>query len=53
MEAILEVRDITKVFSQPGRPAFTAVDHVSFRLMPGEILGIVGNPVPANPQLPD
>ena len=42
MESVLEARDITKVFSQSGRPAFTAVDHVSFRLMPGEVLGIVG-----------
>lgn len=42
MEPVLEVRDITKSFSQSGRPDFTAVDHVSFRLMPGEILGIVG-----------
>lgn len=42
MEPILEVRDITRVFSRAGRPDFTAVNHVSFRLMPGEILGLVG-----------
>jgi len=39
MEPVLEVRGLTKIFS---RPSFTAVDHVSFRLMPGEVLGIVG-----------
>ncbi len=42
MEPILEVRGLTKTFFRPGRPAFTAVDHVSFHLMPGEVLGIVG-----------
>lgn len=42
MEPILEVRDITRVFSQSGRSDITAVDHVSFQLMPGEVLGIVG-----------
>ncbi len=42
MEPVLEVRGLTKTFSQPGRPDFTAVDHVSFHLMPGEVLGIVG-----------
>lgn len=42
MEPILQVKDLTKVFSQPGRPDFTAVDHVNFLLMPGEILGLVG-----------
>ena len=42
MEPILEVRNLTKTFSQPRRPDFTVVDHVSFRLMSGEVLGIVG-----------
>ncbi len=42
MEPVLEVRGLTKTFFRPGRPAFTAVDHVSFHLMPGEVLGIVG-----------
>lgn len=42
MEPILEVRGITKMFTQTDRPDFTAVDHVSFQLMPGEVLGIVG-----------
>lgn len=42
MEPILEVRSLTRTFSRPGRPDFTAVDHVSFHLMPGEVLGIVG-----------
>ncbi len=42
MKPILEARNLTKTFSPPGRPDFTAVDHVSFHLMPGEVLGIVG-----------
>jgi len=42
MEPILEVRGLTRTFSQSGRPDVTAVDHVSFQLMPGEVLGPVG-----------
>ena len=42
MEPILEAQGITRVFSRPGQPDFTAVDHVSFRLMPGAVVGIVG-----------
>lgn len=42
MEPILQVRDLSKAFSRSGRPDFYAVDHVSFDVMPGEILGIVG-----------
>lgn len=42
MEPILEVRDVTKAFSQSGRPDFIAVDHISFRLLLGQVLGLVG-----------
>ena len=42
MEPILKVTDLSKSFSRAGKDAFFAVDHVSFELMPGEILGIVG-----------
>lgn len=42
MEPILEVKNLTKVFSGREKKTFTAVDHVSFRLYPGETLGIVG-----------
>lgn len=42
MEPVLEVHNLTKTFSRPGQRNFTAVDHVCFRLMPGEVLGIVG-----------
>lgn len=42
MEPILSVNNLTKIFIAEGKPAFTALDHVSFHLDPGEILGIVG-----------
>ena len=42
MEPIMKVTDLSKSFSRPGKNEFFAVDHVSFAVMPGEILGIVG-----------
>lgn len=42
MEPILEVSGLTKIFHTEGRDDFTAVNQVSFRLFPGETLGIVG-----------
>ena len=42
MEPILRVTDLSKSFSRAGKDTFFALDHVSFELMPGEILGIVG-----------
>ena len=42
MEPILKVTDLSKTFSHAGKNGFYAVDHVSFAVMPGEILGIVG-----------
>ena len=42
MEAILSVRNLTRVFSRKGKKRFAAVKHVSFDLMPGECLGIIG-----------
>lgn len=42
MEPILEVKDLTKAFSGRGKQTVVAVDHVNFRLYPGETLGIVG-----------
>ena len=42
MEPILRVTDLSKSFSRAGKNEFFAVDHVSFDVMPGEILGIVG-----------
>ena len=41
MEPILRVTDLSKSFSRAGKNEFFAVDHVSFDVMPGEILGIV------------
>ena len=42
MEPVLSVHDLTKTFSRPGQRALTAVDHISFDLLPGECLGIIG-----------
>lgn len=42
MEPILKVSHLTKVFTRKGQPDFTAVKDVSFELMPGECLGIIG-----------
>lgn len=42
MNPVLKVTDISKSFSRAGKTEFFAVDHVSFEVMPGEILGIVG-----------
>lgn len=42
MEPLLKAEKLTKTFKQPGRPDFTALDQVSFELMPGECLGILG-----------
>lgn len=42
MEPILQVSGLTKTFHTEGKGSFTAVDHVSFRLYPGETVGIVG-----------
>ncbi len=45
-EALLEVRDVSKVFASGGtlwsRGKLTAVDHVTLNVHPGETLGIVG-----------
>lgn len=42
MEPILKVDNLTRVFTRKGQPDFTAVDHISFELQPGECLGIIG-----------
>jgi len=47
-DPLLKVRDLTKRFIEKrsllpwGRRYFTAVDQVSFDIMPGEVLGLVG-----------
>lgn len=42
MEPILKVENLTKVFSRQGREDFTAVRGISFDLLPGECLAIIG-----------
>lgn len=42
MDPILQVDNLTKVFTRPGQPDLTAVDHVSFTVDRGECLGIIG-----------
>ena len=42
MEPILNVENLTKVFSRQGQEDFTAVNGISFRLFPGECLAIIG-----------
>lgn len=42
MEPILEINNLTKTFITDGKPPFTALDHISLKLYPGETLGIVG-----------
>ncbi len=41
-EPVLEIRDLTKIFRRRGQTPLTAVDGVSFSLLPGECLGIIG-----------
>ena len=42
MEPILKVENLTKVFSRSGQEDFTAVNGITFALLPGECLGIIG-----------
>lgn len=42
MEPILKVENLTKVFSRQGQGDFTAVKGISFDLLPGECLAIIG-----------
>lgn len=42
MEKLLQVRDLTKIYSKKGREDFAAVDCISFDLYRNECLGIIG-----------
>ena len=42
MEPLLMAENLTKVYKRTGQADFTAVDHISFALQPGECLGIIG-----------
>jgi len=41
-EPLLDVRDLSVVFSRQGEKPFTAVDGVSFSVRPGQTVGLVG-----------
>ncbi len=42
MEPVLKVDNLVKVFARSGKQPVTAVRNVSFELMPGECLGVIG-----------
>lgn len=42
MEPILQVEHVSRFFSRKGQEDLAAVDDISFRLMPGECLAIIG-----------
>ena len=42
MEPILEVENLVKIFSRSGQQPVTAVKNVSFEMLQGECLGIIG-----------
>ncbi len=42
MQPILKIDNLTKVFTRKGQPDFTAVNHISFAVEPGQCLGIIG-----------
>ena len=42
MDPVLTVSGLTKIFKRMGQTGLAAVDDVSFSLMPGECLGIIG-----------
>ncbi len=42
MEAVLQVKNLSKTFARKGRPDVRAVEGVSFSLLKGECLGIIG-----------
>ena len=42
MEPILRVQNLTKTFTRSGQSNLTAVNGISFDLLPGERLGIIG-----------
>lgn len=46
-EPLLSVRDLSVAFHQ-GSDTSIAVDRVSFDIMPGEVMALVGNPAPAS-----
>ncbi|GAB48070.1 ABC transporter ATP-binding protein [Mobilicoccus pelagius] len=41
-EPLLSIRDLTVRFTRAGEEPFTAVDHVSFDVHPGQTVGLVG-----------
>ena len=48
MEPILRVQNLTKTFTRSGQSNLTAVNGISFDLLPGECLGIIGKTTAVN-----
>ena len=42
MKPIISVQNLKKIFSRDGQEVFLAVDDVSFEVMPGECVGLIG-----------
>lgn len=42
VQPILEVEEVTKIYRRFGKESIKAVDNISFRVFPGEVLGVLG-----------
>lgn len=42
MQPVLQVENLTKIFSRPGTADLVAVDHISFEIARGECVGLIG-----------